>query len=546
MEINEADFRWQRHVLSQSSRPGTPASASASASGATERSPDISISITTETARPPWTWRWGARPGHTTLRSVGGRPSPITLVLQRSGWGAWQREGGGGARGSAAGGGAAREGEGRAEKEGGRGGRGEEKRREKGGWFLQCGPEESRPRLPRHHQLPVCGVQGQVAPHGGVTLQREQLHMEERTCRARSSTPATSTPWPPRRTRAAPTCPTSASDNVSLADWSSRRHVTVRVTAAPPNAAMSLKLLRNQEADQQSARLFVQALAALLPRLLGLSSTTEVDLSLQNFSSTFCSGLQAGGIHSPGFKAGDTLSCQSLMNGDGLYLVSSTLCCSTSNSAAATTTGARSPPPTSAGLDRGALSPGVLERNLLAEAGYWGSPEDHGLPLITMLTDIDGLGSSAIGGQLIRRASSQSPLSCSRAGGDTVMAGSSRGLTFILGTTEGAKEQSQREETPSGVRLHTAHVLCMDAILNVGLEMGSHNHNCWPHVFRVTEYISTLEHTHFSDGFSQPSSLTTITQHSSSSSQAAAAAAVGVDLGLELSCESGPEAQSWA
>ena len=30
----------------------------------------------------------------------------------------------------------------------------------------------------------------------------------------------------------------------------------------------------------------------------------------------------------------------------------------------------------------------VLERNLLAEAGYWGSPEDHALPLITMLTGV--------------------------------------------------------------------------------------------------------------------------------------------------------------
>lgn len=28
----------------------------------------------------------------------------------------------------------------------------------------------------------------------------------------------------------------------------------------------------------------------------------------------------------------------------------------------------------------------VLEHNLLAEAGYWGSPEDRSLPLITMLT----------------------------------------------------------------------------------------------------------------------------------------------------------------
>lgn len=28
----------------------------------------------------------------------------------------------------------------------------------------------------------------------------------------------------------------------------------------------------------------------------------------------------------------------------------------------------------------------VLERNLLAEAGYWGSAEDQTLPLVTMLT----------------------------------------------------------------------------------------------------------------------------------------------------------------
>jgi len=51
---------------------------------------------------------------------------------------------------------------------------------------------------------------------------------------------------------------------------------------------------------------------------------------------------------------------------------------------------------------------------------------------------------------------------------------------------------------------------------------------------RVTEYISSLEHTHFSDGSSQPSSLTTITQQSQQMA--------GVDLGLELSCEPSPEA----
>uniref|UniRef100_A0A8C9XZD1 ARFGEF family member 3 n=1 Tax=Sander lucioperca TaxID=283035 RepID=A0A8C9XZD1_SANLU len=432
------------------------------------------------------------------------------------------------------------------------------------------------------------------------------------------------------------------SDNASLADEEQQTPRDCPGHRSLRTAALSLKLLRNQEADQQSARLFVQALTALLPRLLGLATATEVDLSLQNFSSTFC------GIHSPGFESGDTLSCQSLMNADGLYLVSYyalllnlKLCCCDFYRR-------RTLAPSSKEFVRLIQSSGVLvvlsqawieelyhqvlERNLLAEAGYWGSPEDHTLPLITMLTDIDGLGSSAIGGQLIRRASSQSPLSCGKAGSDTAMAGavfsrfiltgvwknlmdvlstpltgrmagSSKGLAFILGA-EGVKEQSQRERDticlsldglrkaaalscalgvaancasalaqmaaascvqeekeekeagemgdaitqvkqrveqrleqmgrPPGVRLHTAHVLCMDAILNVGLEMGSHNHDCWPHVFRVTEYISSLEHSHFSDGSAQPSSLTPISQQSQQ--------AAGVDLGMELSCEPSPEA----
>lgn len=56
MEINEADFRWQRHILSSEQAPWDPSSSSSNVAtaGATERSPDISISITTET-------------GHTTL-----------------------------------------------------------------------------------------------------------------------------------------------------------------------------------------------------------------------------------------------------------------------------------------------------------------------------------------------------------------------------------------------------------------------------------------------------------------------------------------------
>lgn len=83
------------------------------------------------------------------------------------------------------------------------------------------------------------------------------------------------------------------SDNGSLADDEQTlrqgpAHRSMRSTA------FSLKLLKNQEADQQSARLFVQSLVGLLPCLLALHSPTDVDVALQNFSSTFCSGLQVG------------------------------------------------------------------------------------------------------------------------------------------------------------------------------------------------------------------------------------------------------------
>uniref|UniRef100_A0A8V0XGI9 ARFGEF family member 3 n=2 Tax=Gallus gallus TaxID=9031 RepID=A0A8V0XGI9_CHICK len=411
------------------------------------------------------------------------------------------------------------------------------------------------------------------------------------------------------------------SDNCSLAD----EEQTPRDcpgTRSLRTAALSLKLLKNQEADQHSAQLFIQSLEALLPRLIALPSIEEVDTALQNFSSAFCSGT----MHSPGFEGNPNFSFQTLMNADSLYMVSHyTLLL---NLKLANSDYYRKKPPQAPVLLKEFMkqvqSSGVLmifsqawveelyhqvlERNMLGEAGYWGSPEEHSLPLITMLTDIDGLGSSTVGGQLMASASAQSPLSQNQKTDDSVvagvafarylligcwknlidtlstpltgrMAGSSKGLAFILGA-EGAKEQNQKEkdsicvsldglrraarlscalgvaancasalaqmaaascvqeekeekeiQEPSdaiaqvkqkveqkleqmgkvqGVCLHTAHVLCMDAVLNVGLEMGSHNQDCWPHVFRVCEYISTLEHTHFSDGTSQP--CLTITQ----------------------------------
>uniref|UniRef100_A0A8D0HA53 ARFGEF family member 3 n=1 Tax=Sphenodon punctatus TaxID=8508 RepID=A0A8D0HA53_SPHPU len=401
------------------------------------------------------------------------------------------------------------------------------------------------------------------------------------------------------------------SDNCSLADEEQtprdcQGHRSLRT------AALSLKLLKSQEADQHSARLFVQSLETLLPRLIALQSVKEVDLALQNFSSTFCSGL----MHSPEFEGNTNLSFQTLMNADSLYMVSHytlLLNLKLSNSDYYKKKPAQ-PTVLLKEFMKQVLASGVLmvfsqawveelyhqvlERNLLGEAGYWGNQEEHSLPLITMLTDIDGLGSSAIGGQLLASASTQSPLTQNRKTDDSVvagmafarylligcwknlidtlstpltgrMAGSSKGLAFILGA-EGVKEQNQKEKDAicmsldglrkaarlscvlgvaancasalaqmsaaslkqkveqkleqmgkvQGVCLHTAHVLCMDAILNVGLEMGSHNQDCWPHVFRVCEYISTLEHTHFRDGTSKPPLTITQAQQATGGLQA--------------------------
>lgn len=84
------------------------------------------------------------------------------------------------------------------------------------------------------------------------------------------------------------------SDNVSLVDEEQQTPRDCLGHRSLRTAALSLKLLHNQKADQQSSKVFVQALSALLPRLLRLASAAEVDASLQSFSSTFCSGLQTG------------------------------------------------------------------------------------------------------------------------------------------------------------------------------------------------------------------------------------------------------------
>ncbi|CAL8360738.1 unnamed protein product, partial [Boreogadus saida] len=403
------------------------------------------------------------------------------------------------------------------------------------------------------------------------------------------------------------------SDSVSLADDDQdtppggQAHRTLR------SAALSLKLLHDQEADQHSARLFVQSLATLMPRLLALRDPSQLDLLLQNSSSSFCSGLQAGGVGSPGFEGGDGLTCRSLMNADGLYLVSYyalllnlKLCCCDHYLHPSTLPAALGQKEFVHAVQASGvlvlLSPvwieelyqQVLLRNLLGDAGY---QNQHTATLVSMLTDIDGLGSSAIGAQM--RNSGQSASSCNqRTSSEAVLAGrvfsrsvlaavwgslmevlsaclTGVGGRGVVGGRGGVGGQSQRERDTiclslDGLRqaaalscslgvaahcesalaqmaaascvqedretadpntpvrqqgLHVSHVLCMDAVLSVGLEMSSHNPDCWTHLLRVSEYISSLEHVHFSDVSSRPC-LTPVTQQASP-----------VCLGLDLSCE---------
>ncbi|KAM9726327.1 LOW QUALITY PROTEIN: brefeldin A-inhibited guanine nucleotide-exchange protein 3, partial [Menidia menidia] len=580
LEINEADFRWQRHLLA-AEPPASPP----------PPSPDVSISVTTAT-------------GHTTL---GLEMGELELGEMETG----PEECGEEARGEER-----RE----EEEEGGGGGGG---RRGRGGGGGAAAPPDV---VQRSHALVFpditnfLSVENRRSHHGGSRYSESNFSMEEQDLSRTEFDSCDQYSMAAEKDSGRSDVSDMGSDNASLAEEEQQTPRDVLGPRSLRTAALSLRLLCNQEADQQGARLFLQALGGLLPRLLALPSGPEVDHALQHFASAFCAGLQAGGAPPPGGEEG----FQSLVTADGLYLVSLhalllnlKLCCADFYRRRAP---GLSPAPSLKDFVRGVqgggvlvvLSPAwmeelyqqVLERNLLGEAGYWGSPEEQGLPLITMLTDIDGLGSSAIGGQLIRRPSNQAPLGGDKVGGDTALAGaafarflltgvwrnlmevlsapltgrvagSGRALAFILGA-DGLRPQGHRERDaiclsldglrraaalscalgvagncasalaqmaaascvqedeekeagdaiaqvkqrveqrleqmgrPQGVRLHTAHVLCMDAILNVGLEMGSHNPDCWPHVFRVTEYISSLEHSHFSDGQLPPASLTAI------------------------------------
>lgn len=45
-------------------------------------------------------------------------------------------------------------------------------------------------------------------------------------------------------------------------------------------------------------------------------------------------------------------------------------------------------------------------------------------------------------------------------------------------------KRTKQQGNPGPIKLHAAHVLSMDGLLAVGVELGSHAPKCWKHVFR--------------------------------------------------------------
>lgn len=247
MEINKADFRWQRHILSSEHAPWEPSGA--------EHSPDISISITTDTGQTTLELGQTTSEGEECweelrLPSSGGPDADLDPELRP-----WVREPG----------------------------------------AKPGGPPDV---VQRSHALVYPDITNFLSEdaraHSHCSRYSEcNFSVDEGEMSRTEIDSCDQYSMAAEKDSGRSDVSDMGSDNCSLANEEQTprdcpSHRSLRT------AALSLKLLKNQEADQQSARLFVQSLAGLLPRLLGMHSTTDVDTSLQNFSSTFCSGLQAG------------------------------------------------------------------------------------------------------------------------------------------------------------------------------------------------------------------------------------------------------------
>ncbi|XP_035687405.1 brefeldin A-inhibited guanine nucleotide-exchange protein 3-like isoform X4 [Branchiostoma floridae] len=377
---------------------------------------------------------------------------------------------------------------------------------------------------------------------------------------------------------------------------------------------------QNKELERQGARDFVDCLIGVLPSVLPLIEPEGVDDALQTFASRFCAGVMEK------HKQGQGSANLPVLNADGVYVATfSALLLNLKLVRMGHYNGqdCRLPMTQKQFIEDvhdsgvlvylsstwlGELYKMIVTVNILGAAGYLPASPQSNQALITMLTDIDGMGNRHIGGQMMHDATVSLVLPVQKdAGNETAVAAGQKlvhnilltcwdsmvdvmavplsaknsagisNIALILGT-EGAKEQNLKDRDaicmsldglrkaarlsctlgysnvsdmsevrgvqercgavfaqlanascislepskpqvspgdkkglkakmnkPQPLRLHAAHVLSMDALLNTGLEMGSHSAECWKHVFRCCAYVSHLEHSHFSGGDNQAS-----------------------------------------
>ncbi|XP_078698608.1 brefeldin A-inhibited guanine nucleotide-exchange protein 3-like isoform X1 [Branchiostoma floridae x Branchiostoma belcheri] len=365
---------------------------------------------------------------------------------------------------------------------------------------------------------------------------------------------------------------------------------------------------QNKELERQGARDFVDCLIGVLPSILPVIEPEGVDDALQTFASRFCAGVMEK------HKQGQGSPNLPVLNADGVYVATfSALLLNLKLVRMGHYNGqdCRLPMTQKQFIEDvhdsgvlvylsstwlGELYKMIVTVNILGAAGYLPASPQCNQALITMLTDIDGMGNRHIGGQMVHDATVSHVLPVQKdAGNEAAVAAGQKlvhnilltcwdsmvdvmavplsaknsagisNIALILGT-EGAKEQNLKDRDaicmsldglrkaarlsctlgvqercgavfaqlanascislepskpqvspgdkkglkakinkPQPLRLHAAHVLSMDALLNTGLEMGSHSAECWKHVFRCCAYVSHLEHSHFSGGDNQAS-----------------------------------------
>ncbi|KAF4525743.1 hypothetical protein B566_EDAN002003 [Ephemera danica] len=173
------------------------------------------------------------------------------------------------------------------------------------------------------------------------------------------------------------------------------------------------------DVERSNARHFVKMIQSFLPSVMTLRSSIEVDSALQEFASKYCQGLLSQQqVRPEDDSSSQTLSQITIVNADGIYL--STFTALLLNLKLIRIgyykDDSKQPPVTEENFVEEVYSSGVLvylstawlaelyqqvlRCSLLEQAGY--SPSmTHNWAVVNLLTDVDGLGSSLQGGQML-------------------------------------------------------------------------------------------------------------------------------------------------